>query len=94
MFVGMDIKKLPSWLISGVIIFSVLIVLGVILFIFTFGKISVLFWLIIPSIFFEEIFETCCYAFSNSYVFNFLFALFFWFTIGAVLGWTTDRIKK
>ena len=68
-------------------------VLGVILLILTLGKISVLFWLIIPSIFFEEIFETCCYAFSDSYVINFLFALFFWFIVGAVLGWTNDRIK-
>jgi len=90
----MDIKKLPNWLISGIMVFPVLIVLGIILFVLSFGKISVLIWLIIPSIFFEEIFETCCYTFSNSYIMNLLFALIFWFAIGSTLGWVTERIKK
>jgi len=90
----MNIKKLPNWLLSGIIIFPVIIILGFIFFALTLGKFDILFWLIIPSIIFEEIFETCCYAFSNSYIANLLFALFFWFVIGAMLDWLVDRVKK
>jgi hypothetical protein len=86
--------KLPYWVLSGIIIFPVLMILGVIFFTITLGEFNILFWLIIPSIIFEELFETSYYAFSNSQVANLLFALIFWFIIGGTLGWITGKIKK
>lgn len=90
----MNFKKLPNWILSGIIIFPVLIVLGIIFFALTLGKFNVLFWLIIPSAIFEELFETCCYVFSNNQIANLLFALIFWFTIGATVGWISGKLKK
>ncbi|MFH1767384.1 MAG: hypothetical protein ABH826_04865 [Patescibacteria group bacterium] len=90
----MKIKKLPSWILSGLAIFPVLIVLGIVLFALTVGKFSILFWLIIPSIIFEELFETCCYVFSDSQVVNLFFALLFWFIIGAAVGWVSEKLQN
>ncbi|MBU1103788.1 MAG: hypothetical protein KJ600_04500 [Nanoarchaeota archaeon] len=42
-------------------------------------------WMILPSIIFEEVFERCCYAFSNNRVGNFAFVILFWFVVGG--GW-------
>ena len=91
---SMNLKKLPDWLLSGILIFPVLIALGIIVFALTFGKLNALFWVIFPSILFEELFETCCYSFSNNQIANLLFAFIFWFAIGAVLGWLNGIVKK
>jgi len=90
----MNLKKLPNWLLSGIFIFPVIFILGFIFFTFTFGKFNILYWLIIPSVIFEELFETCCYTLSNNQIVNLFFALFFWFIIGGALGWITGKIKK
>jgi len=76
------------------IIFPVLIVLGIILFALTFGKFNVLFRLIVPSIIFEKLFESCRYAFSNSQTVNLFFALIFRFIIGATIGWSIGKSKN
>jgi len=89
----MNYNKLPKWLLSGIIIFPVLLLSGIFLFALTFGKISILFWLIIPSVIFEELFETCCYVFSNNQIANLFFVLLFWFTIGGLLGWITEKLN-
>lgn len=91
---NINLNKTPNWLLSGVIIFPVLIFFGIILYLLSSGNISLLFWLIIPSIFFEEMLETCCYTLSNNYALNLLFAMLFWFATGTAVGWTTDKIKK
>ena len=90
----MNFKKLPNWILSGIIIFPTLIVLGIIFFALTFGKFNILFWLIIPSVIFEELFKACCYAFSNSQIANLLFALILWFIIGATVGWVSGKLKN
>ncbi|HUV42720.1 MAG TPA: hypothetical protein VMY36_02320 [Patescibacteria group bacterium] len=90
----MKLKNLPYWLVSGVMIFPVLIVLGLLFGLITGGKISILFWMVIPSIIFEEIFETCCRAFSDNFIFNVLFVGIFWFGIGSLTGLLAERIKK
>ena len=90
----MNFKKFPDWILSGIIIFPVLIVLGIILFVLTLGKINILFWLVIPSVAFEQIFETFCYKSSNRTLANLLFAFFFWFIIGATEGWISGKLKK
>jgi hypothetical protein len=77
----MDFKKLPIWLLSGIVIFPVLIILGAVLFVITLGRFSALAWLILPAIIFEESFEGCCYVASNNQWLNLLFALIFWFVI-------------
>ncbi len=48
-------------------------------------------WLVLPSIIFEELFEGCCYDFSNNLVFNLLFALLFWIVIAVILGSVLKR---
>jgi len=53
----MNLQKLPNPLLFGIIVFPVIIIFNIILFILTLGKINILFWLIIPSIIFEELFE-------------------------------------
>jgi hypothetical protein len=90
----MKIKKLPYWLISGVVIFPILIVLGLFFGLASGGKINVLFWAVIPSIIFEETFETCCRTFSDNMISNVLFVGIFWFGVGSLTGLLADRIKE
>lgn len=90
----MNIQKTPTWILSGIMIFPVIIILGLILWVITWGAFNALFWLIIPSIIFEELFETCCYVFSNSQIANLIFALIFWFVIGGLTGCGVSKIKK
>jgi hypothetical protein len=88
------IKNLPDWLVSGVSIFPILIVSGLLFGFVSGGKISALYWMVIPSIIFEEIFETCCRAFSDNMISNVLFVGIFWFGIGSLAGLLTERIKE
>ena len=90
----MRVKSLPNWLISGVTIFPVLMVLGLLFGLVSGGKINVLFWAVIPSIIFEETFETYCRAFSDNFVFNILFVGIFWFGIGSLTGLLAEKIKN
>jgi ABC-type transporter Mla maintaining outer membrane lipid asymmetry permease subunit MlaE len=90
----MKIKDLSYWLISGVVIFPVLIVLGLFFGLASGGKISALYWMVIPSIIFEETFETCCQTFSDNLIFNLLFIGIFWFGIGSLTGWLTEKLKN
>jgi len=73
----MSFYKLPYWVLAGILIFPVLMILGVIFFTIRISEFNILFWLVMPSIIFEELFETSYYAFSNSQVTNLLFALIF-----------------
>lgn len=75
-------------------IFPVLIVLGLLFGPVSGGKVNVLFWAVIPSIIFEEIFETCCQAFSDNFIFNVLFVGIFWFGVGSLTGLLVEGIKK
>lgn len=90
----MKVKGLPCWLISGVIIFPVLIVLGLLFALASGGKINALYWMIIPSIIFEETFEVCCRTFSDNLIFNTLFAGIFWFGIGSLTGLLAEKVKN
>jgi ABC-type transporter Mla maintaining outer membrane lipid asymmetry permease subunit MlaE len=90
----MKVKSLPYWLVSGVIIFPVLIVLGLLFGLASGGKINALFWMIIPSIIFEETFETCCRTLSDNLIFNVLFVGIFWFGIGSLTGLLAEGVKK
>ncbi len=90
----MKIKSLPYWLISGIAIFPVLIVLGLLIGPISGGNVNILFWAVIPSIIFEETFETCCRAFSDNFAFNVLFVGIFWFGIGSLTSLLAERIKK
>jgi hypothetical protein len=89
----MKVKSLPYWLISGVMIFPILIILGLLFCLTTGGKINALYWLVIPSIIFEETFETCCRTFSDNLVFNILFIGIFWFGIGCLTGLLAEKLK-
>lgn len=90
----MKIKSLPYWLLSGVMIFPILVVSGLLFGFITGGKISFLYWMVIPSIIFEETFETCCRTFSDNMIFNVLFVGIFWFGIGSLTGLLVEKIKK
>lgn len=81
----MSLKNIPNWLLSGIVIFPMLIILGIGAYI-TLGKFNILSRLITPSVIFEELFETCCYTFFNNQIANLLFALVFWFIIGVTIG--------
>ncbi|MBD3252319.1 hypothetical protein GF386_01160 [Candidatus Pacearchaeota archaeon] len=84
-------KKIHFWFITGTAIFFILLLMSIILLIVNFFiEINYLFWIIIPSIIFEELFETCCYGFSNNILANFVFILIFWFVVGAVIGLLVD----
>ena len=90
----MRFKKIPYWILSGILIFPLLIFISLVLFIFTQGKVSYLFWLVIPSIIFEELFEAYFYVLSNNQIANLVFAFIFWFSIGSFISWITLKIKK
>ncbi len=90
----MNLQKLPNPLLFGIIVFPVIIILNIILFILTLGKINILFWLIIPSIIFEELFEKKYYVFSDNQIANIVFVLIFWFIVGASLGWIAKQITN
>ena len=90
----MKLKKLPLWLISGIAIFPLLTILGLILYVISLGKVSFLFWMIIPSIIFEELFETHFYSLSNNIILNTLFIILFWFSLAAFLGVILKEFKK
>jgi hypothetical protein len=90
----MKVKSLPNWLVFGVAIFPILIVSGLLFGFISGGKISALYWMVIPSIIFEETFETCCRAFSDNLIFNVLFIGMFWFGTGSLTGLLAERIKK
>lgn len=83
---NMKINKIPQWFIWGISIFPLLLILGPILNIISFGKINFLFWMIIPSIIFEELTERNFYNLSNNTILNLIFILIFWFTIDSFLG--------
>jgi K+-sensing histidine kinase KdpD len=78
--------SIPFWVKTGILIIPFLIIIGIILHYFSKGTINSLFWLVIPAVIFEELFETCCYNFSNNQTGNLFFVLLFWFTIGAIIG--------
>ena len=86
-------SKLPSWIISAIIIVPIVAFLGIVMYTLSAGQVNFLFWIILPSILFEQLFETSFYAFSNSYLANFLFVLLFWTSIGALVGWITNKIR-
>lgn len=90
----MNFKKLPTWFLQGIFIFPFLILISVVFFFLTFGEFNILFWLVVPSIIFEEIFEGCCYTFSNNYLANLIFALIFWFVIGVLIGRFSRKLNK
>jgi len=84
-------KEIPFWFTTGTTIFFVLLIISIVLFVVNFfTAVNYLFWFIIPSIVFEELFETCCYGFSNDLLANFIFVLVFWFAIGAIIGLLVD----
>jgi len=87
------LRKLPSWFISAVIILPVVALIGIALNIISAGQINLLYWIILPSILFEQVFETSFYAFSNSPLANLLFVFLFWSSTGALVGWLTTWIR-
>ena len=89
----LTLRKLPGWFISGVIIFPVLAISGIALNLISLGKIKFLFWMILPSIIFEELFENSFVLFSDSQFTNLVFIIIFWFSIAAITGWITSKLK-
>lgn len=88
------VRSLPGWLLSGALIIPVVAVFSVVVGLVTSGRISYLFWLVVPSIVFEEAVEGWGYALSNSMLANFVFALVFWFVIGATVYLLQQRVAK
>jgi len=88
------IRVLPSWVVSGIAIFPVLMVVGLLVGVATAGRIGVLFWLVVPSIVFEEALEASLTALSDDLLANALFALAFWFAIGAGVGLLQRAVER
>lgn len=88
------VRVLPSWVVSGIAIFPVLMVVGLLVGVATAGRISVLFWLVVPSIVFEETLEASRAALSDDLHANALFALAFWFAIGAGVGLLQRGVER
>ena len=43
-------------------------------------------WIVVPSVIFEQDFESWAYNFSNNIPVNIVFVLIFWFVIGSLIG--------
>jgi hypothetical protein len=84
----MIIKKIPFWVKTGILIFPVLLLTSVIAVAL---KTNILWWMIVPSVVFEEIFESFSTAISDSILLNLLFILVFWFAIGSLIGLFSKR---
>ena len=87
-------RNVPNWLASGLLILPVVAVLGILLWAITLGAFSPLFWLILPAILFETLVETSFRAMSDSRALNFLFAVLFWFVVGAGTGWLSALLRR
>jgi len=89
-----SLRKVPIWVLSGSVIFPILMFLGFIFYGLSSGKVNLFFWMIMPSIFLEEVFESCCYNLSNSIFLNFIFIILFWFLIGATIGYWVKKLRE
>jgi hypothetical protein len=76
-------EKKREWLVFGLLIIPVVIVVSLLIGLATDNYIL---WITLPSILFEQMFEKCCYAFSNNQIANFIFAILLWFLVGAAIG--------
>ena len=88
------LRVLPSWVVSGIAIFPVLVVVGLLAGVATAGRVGVLFWLVLPAIVFEEALEASFTALSDDLLANALFALAFWFGIGAGVGLLQRAVER
>jgi len=88
------LKRSPDWLVSGVSILPAVAVLGLVLSAITLGGINPLFWLVLPAIMFETLVETRFPVLADSYAANLIFALGFWFAIGAATGLLNAFIRR
>jgi hypothetical protein len=90
-------KEIPELIKYGIFMFPVIIIISLLI-----GIFSIVFnhgpgfflWLVIPSIIFEEIFESWAYDFSNNIIANFSFAVLFWFFIGALGGYFKNWLRE
>ena len=80
------LRKTPLWLISGILIFPVLGFTGLMLSWIFSNEDLLLFWMIVPSILFEEIFEAKYSGLADNLTLNLIFILLFWFVIGGLAG--------
>ncbi len=85
--------KLNNVFLLGLIVFPVLVVLGAVLHFVSNGDVNALFWMVIPSVVFEELFESCCFEFSNCFIFNSLFVFLFWYFTGILISWIFCNFK-
>lgn len=88
------IRQLPLWVRTGVMIFPPLILAGLVLQVVAPASNCLLFWMIIPSIVFEEALEQHFYAASNSQALNLLFIVAFWFAVGALAGLSAGKLHR
>lgn len=85
--------KVPFWAITGIIIFPAIIIFGPILGFIVQESAAYFFWLIVPSVIFEELLEKCCPFLADSQIANLVFALIFWFIIGSAVGFIFEKLK-
>ncbi len=83
--------KIPLWLISAILVFPFIFIIGFIIYI---SGGNFFYFMILPSIIFEEVLERYVYDFSNNQLANLGFVIFFWFIIGAVVGFIIDKITS
>ena len=87
-------RNRPNWLTSGILIIPAVAVLGIVFWAVSLGAFNPLFWLILPSIMFEQLFEAHFRAFSDSQLANLVFAFLFWFVIGAGTGGLSSLVRR
>jgi len=88
------LKDSPDWLVSGVAIVPAVAVVGLLLFAITLGGFNPLFWLVLPAIMFETLVEARFPVLADSYAANLIFALGFWFAIGAATGLLSSVARR
>ena len=87
-------RNSSNWLASGILIIPAVAVLGIVLWAVTLGAFNPLFWLILPSIMFEQLIEGYSQSLSDSQLANLTFTLAFWFTVGAGTGWMSSLLRR
>lgn len=87
-------EALKKRVIRAMTIFPSLMAFGIFLNIITSQKIKWLFWLKLPAVIFEQLFELKSAPLSDSLILNLLFAFFFWLGISMLSDYIGSKLSK
>lgn len=86
-------RVVPIWLVSGLSIFPVLTLIGVLAYVLTFGRVHPFFWVVLGLIAAQLAFGNTA-PIANEALADAVFVVAFWFVIGAGLGALLQVLRR